>query len=232
MARRGWRRPGAPRDPRGCLALASWPALAACAGNPAPAPPRAGAGAGRQHRRLRRRPAPSCPLPAPPPPRAAVRLAFVGDINLGTADAAGWRPARQRPGTARRRAARARRRPGGGKLRGRAGRHRHVRQVRAHARRRARRRPIARRGPTPAGPARGTPAESAADCYAFRTPTGLAPRLVRRRLHPPQPGQQPRQRLRARGPAASTERMLEASGSGSTARWAGSRSTPSAMATA
>ncbi|HKU60822.1 MAG TPA: CapA family protein [Gemmatimonadales bacterium] len=65
---------------RASAALTFVVGLAACGGNPAPptpAPARADSGA----------PPPSAILPAPvppPPPRAVVRLAFTGDINLGT----------------------------------------------------------------------------------------------------------------------------------------------------
>jgi hypothetical protein len=57
--------------------------LAACSSNPAPAPPRP---APARADSIAPPPPPGAilPLPAPPPPRAAVRLAFTGDINLGT----------------------------------------------------------------------------------------------------------------------------------------------------
>jgi len=54
--------------------------LAACSGNPSPTPPRPA-----PTPTPAAPPAVALPTPAPPPPpRAAVRLAFTGDINLGT----------------------------------------------------------------------------------------------------------------------------------------------------
>lgn len=58
--------------------------LAACSGNPSPAPPRPTKA---RPDTLAPAPPPAAILPTPappPPPRAAVRLAFTGDINLGT----------------------------------------------------------------------------------------------------------------------------------------------------
>lgn len=63
---------------RASAALTMVVGLAACGGNPSPAPPPPA-------RPDTLAPAPPAAiLPAPPPPRAAVRLAFTGDINLGT----------------------------------------------------------------------------------------------------------------------------------------------------
>ena len=66
--------------------------LAACSGNPSPAPPRP---ARTRPDTLAAAPPPAAILPTPeasPPPRAAVRLAFTGDINLGTLTLSGGVP--------------------------------------------------------------------------------------------------------------------------------------------
>ena len=60
-------------------ALTTVVGLAACSSNPSPAPPRPA------HPDTLTPPPPAAILPAPaPPPHAAVRVAFTGDINLGT----------------------------------------------------------------------------------------------------------------------------------------------------
>lgn len=64
---------------RASAALTMVVGLAACGGNPSPAPPPPA----RPDTLAPAPPAAILPAP-PPPPRAAVRLAFTGDINLGT----------------------------------------------------------------------------------------------------------------------------------------------------
>lgn len=65
---------------RASAALTMVVGLAACGGNPSPAPPPPA----RPDTLAPAPPAAILPAPTPPPPRAAVRLAFTGDINLGT----------------------------------------------------------------------------------------------------------------------------------------------------
>ena len=200
----GERRAAPPRDPPVGLALGARWSLgglrqgAACPPTPVPLPTAASSAA----------------PPSPPPPlrrrRAAAarrdcslrsRLAFVGDINLGTLTHARRRAAGQRARAARRRAAGADRRPGRRQLRGRAGRQRHDLQVRPQGQARHPRRHRAAEARAAADERRARkppPRRRPATCYAFLTPTALAPRLVEARVHPPQSRQQPRQRFRRR----------------------------------
>jgi hypothetical protein len=154
------------------LALAG---LAACGGNPptgAPTPARDTVSARRAP--PPEPPAPPAPLPPPPAPHpTAVRLAFVGDINLGTATLSDGVP----PDSGRGLLDRARPFLTGDLVVGNfegvladTGTSEKCQRMRAQDEprrpRRARRRPV--QDTVTARPG----------CYAFRTPTALAPRLV------------------------------------------------------
>lgn len=148
------------------LALAG---LAACGGQPSPPPPTPA-----RHTVAVQAPppAPPTPLPPPPPPRpATLKLAFVGDINLGTSTLPDGVP----PDSGRSLLDGARPYLTGDLVVGNfegvladSGTSEKCRRMRAKNR--------------PRRPARRQPAEDSTavhpGCYAFRTPTALAPRLV------------------------------------------------------
>jgi hypothetical protein len=146
--------------------------LAACGGPPPPAPPAPVPDT------VSARPAPApphpAPLPAPPPPPAAVGLAFVGDINLGTATLPDGVP----PDSGRGLLDRARPFLQGDLVVGNfegvladTGTSEKCQRMRAEEEDR----PPHRRARRRAQPDTVT---TRPGCYAFRTPTELAPRLV------------------------------------------------------
>jgi Bacterial capsule synthesis protein PGA_cap len=159
------------------LALAG---AAACGGNPTPAAPRPSPDT--VAARPIPRPAPLQRPTPPPPPRAAVRLAFVGDINLGTTTLGDGVP----PDSGRGLLAAARPALVGDLVVGNfegvladSGTSEKCERMRAEAdtvRPHASRRHRSRRHQ----PRREHPDTAAArpGCFAFRTPTILAPRLV------------------------------------------------------
>ena len=155
-------------------------ALAACGGNPPPAAPTP-----RPDSTL----APAAPapgIPTPPPParlRAPVRFAFVGDINLGTTTLPDGVP----PDTGRGLLDAARPALVGdlvvgnfeGVLADTGASEKCGRAPTAEERRReARRREELRKAAHKRGAAHADTLPTPAGCYAFRTPTALAPRLV------------------------------------------------------
>lgn len=149
-------------------------ALAACGGQAPPAQPTPARDTVAGHPApLPAAPSPPAPLPPPPPRPAALRLAFVGDINLGTATLPDGVP----PDSGRGLLDRARPYLTGDLVVGNfegvladSGTSEKCRRMRAEA--------------TPQRPARSRrrpPQDSVTarpGCYAFRTPTALAPRLV------------------------------------------------------
>ena len=149
--------------------------LAACGGPPAPPPPAPvrDTVAGRPGPPPRP-PAPPAPLPPPPPPSpAALRLAFVGDVNLGTATLPDGIPSDSGRGLLDRAEPYLTGDLVVGNFEGvlaDSGTSEKCRRMRAEDE--PRRKPGRRRRP-----AQDTVA-TRPGCYAFRTPTALAPRLV------------------------------------------------------
>ena len=193
------------------------------AARPAPARARYGAAAD-----PRRRPSAACTPPtAAAASSRAVRLAFVGDINLGTATLPDGVP----PDSGRGLLDRARAALVGDLVVG------NFEGVLADTGTSEKCRRMSRRGE----PRRHVrPADG-----RWRTPSTAATRLLRLshthgagappgggRLHPPQPGQQPRQRLRPRGPRIDRAAARQPGAPPLRPAGAASRSTPSAEATA
>jgi hypothetical protein len=170
---------GPGRLPGGVIRRAALPlvlaGLAACGGPPAPPPPAPvrDTVAGRPEPPPRP-PAPPAPLPPPPPPSpAALRLAFVGDVNLGTATLPDGIPSDSGRGLLDRAEPYLTGDLVVGNFEGvlaDSGTSEKCRRMRAEDE--PRRKPGRRRRP-----AQDTVA-TRPGCYAFRTPTALAPRLV------------------------------------------------------